>query len=69
MDAHHERLLSIMYALIRKRLLIQQIMIILGGGVALLVRAPRSGHKISTSMLVQGINANYLTGTLCGVEN
>ena len=45
-------------------------MIILGGGVALSWLERRvSDRNVVGSMPVLDINANYLTGTLCGVEN
>ena len=41
--------------------------IISGGCVAQFVRAP-SDRKVAGSVPVPGINAKYLTSTLCGVE-
>ena len=67
MQVIHERLLFFMYALIRKCLLIHQIMIILGGGVVQLVKASsNSDCKVADLMSVL---VNYLTGTLCGVKD
>ena len=45
-------------------------MIILGGGVAKLVKAPELMIvKFAGLTSVLGLNANYLTNTLCGVED
>ena len=52
-----------MQSLFRKCLLIQQKMIILG--VAQLV----SDRKVAGFMPALSINANYLAGILCGVED
>ena len=60
-----ERLLFIIYAFIKKCLLIQQIMIILGGCVFQLV----SGCKVVDSVPVLGINAIYIADTLRGVKD
>ena len=65
----NKRLLSIMFALVRKCLPIQQIMIILGGSVVQLVRARISDHNVAGSMPVLGIKANYLTDILCAVKD
>ena len=65
----NKALLSIINALIRKCLLVQQRVMFLGGGEARLVRARSYYRKIAGLKPVLGINSNYLTGTLCDVAN
>ena len=57
-----------MYALIEKCLHVQQSMIIWVAAVESTWLKRRVGdRKVAGSMPVMGINANYLTGTLCVV--
>ena len=70
MQVRNESLLSFMHVFIRKGLLMQQIIIILGGCLAQLVEKHRVSYReVAASIPLLVINVNYLTGTLCGVED